>query len=186
MRYFQNKFEDFTVGSDVYIDTDKWKARVEEIVKSVLNGMPPDHRNCDGGLYVGNAGAAYMFYYLANSEMFSSRKADFLENGLIYGKAATDYVERGGHRGDPPCSFILGGAGAVAVYSLLFDTAGNKSKSQKLAEHFVKLADHAKKMNFYPHGSDEVLVGRAGYLSGALTLQQKLGYKVVMMESNRT
>jgi hypothetical protein len=36
------------------------------------------------------------------------------------------------------------------------------------------------RIDFFRHGSDEMLIGRAGYLSGALALQQKLNKKVVM------
>ncbi|XP_060067725.1 lanC-like protein 3 [Ylistrum balloti] len=179
MRYFKNRYEDYKEGSEVYIDQGKWKASIEQTVKSIVHGMPPNPATCDGGLYVGNAGVAYMFYYLSNCDLFSSHKAYFLEQGMMYVKVAMDYVERGGHRGDPPCSFILGSAGTMAVYSLLFHIAGNESKSKKLAEQFAKLADHARPIAFYRYGSDELLVGRAGYLSGALALQQKLGYKAV-------
>ncbi|XP_033741341.1 lanC-like protein 3 [Pecten maximus] len=179
MRNFKNRYEDYTEGSEVFVDQEKWKASIEHLVKSIERGMPPTPANCDGGLYVGNAGVAYMFYYLSNCESFTSRKNDFLELGMAYGKVAMDFVDRGGDRGDPPCSFILGSAGTVAVNSLLYHTAGNESKSKKIAEKFANFADHARPISFYPYGSDELLVGRAGYLSGALALQQKLCYKVV-------
>ncbi|OWF40181.1 LanC-like protein 3 [Mizuhopecten yessoensis] len=185
MRNFKNKYQDFTEGSEVFIDQEKWIGCIEQIVKNIVNGMPPDPANCDGGLYVGNAGIAYMYYYLSNCDLFTQRKTDFLEQGMMYGKVAMDYVERGGDRGNPPCSFILGQAGTIAVNSLLFHTAGNDSKSKKIAEKFASLADHARPISFYPYGSDEILVGRAGYMSGALALQQKLGYKVVSEDTLR-
>ncbi|XP_069125647.1 lanC-like protein 3 [Argopecten irradians] len=176
MRNFTNRYDDYLEGSEVSVDQEKWKACIEQLVKGIERGMPPTPNNCDGGLYVGNAGVAYMFYYLSNCELFAHRRDDFLEQGMMYGKAAMDYVER---RGDPPCSFILGSAGTIAVNSLLYHIAGNESRSRKIAEKFASLADCARPIAFYRYGSDELLIGRAGYLSGVLALYQKLGYKVV-------
>ena len=40
-------------------------------------------------------------------------------------------------------------------------------------------------INFFPPGSDELFVGRAGYLCGSLILNKKLGRTVVSSEVTR-
>ena len=53
-------------------------------------------------------------------------------------------------------------------------------KAEKFAQQYALFVEKCMRIDFFRHGSDEMLIGRAGYLSGALALQQKLNKKVVM------
>ena len=112
MRYFVNKLPDFTPGSRVNIDVAKWKGKVLDITDSIMKGMPPAPDNCVGGLYIGCAGVAYMFRYLASLENFSDEREALLSKARNYVEVSLSYALRE-HNRDPPASFLLGSAGTI-------------------------------------------------------------------------
>ncbi|KAK3097673.1 hypothetical protein FSP39_011995 [Pinctada imbricata] len=178
MRFFVNKFPDFQPDKLVQTERSKWRDNVVSIVKTVVERMPPDQSTCDGGLYVGNSGVGYMLYYLANHSDFADQKDSYLESAFMYAKVNIDYMKRNGFSRDPPAAFVLGQAGVIALCSLLHKTVGDDENSDAYLKQYASLAQACKKIDFFRNGSDELLVGRAGYLSGILTLQQKLGKEV--------
>lgn len=177
MRYFMNKLPDYTPGTSVQIDSPKWKEMTEKVVEKILNARPPSFENCDGGLYVGDAGISYMLYYLSQNSELSSKKDDYLKSAMQYAQVSMEYLKRY-KTNDPPCSFILGKAGVVALGSLLYQTIGDEQSCEKLCKEYEQLSEYCTPIIFR-NGSDELFVGRAGYLCGAMNLQQKLGKKVV-------
>lgn len=54
-----------------------------------------------------------------------------------------------------------------------------KSLTATCVANYVIAAAVCKSVDFLKGGADEFFVGRAGYLAGALYLQQKLGYMPV-------
>ncbi|CAG2202342.1 LanC-like protein 3 homolog,LanC-like protein 3 [Mytilus edulis] len=178
MRYFENKLADYKAGSEVLIDKSKWIGCIESLVNTTFEKLPPSSDSCDGGLYVGNIGVAYMLYYLSKQESFKERKATFLEKAEAYVKVNLEYLSHH-HCKDPPSAFILGPAGITATGCLLAQEEGNISRVDQFGEMYAAAAEKCMKIDFFKHGSDEMLIGRAGYLSGALALQQKLGKKVL-------
>jgi hypothetical protein len=42
---------------------------------------------------------------------------------------------------------------------------GNTSRSEKFAQQYALFVEKCMKIDFFKHGSDEMLIGRAGYLS---------------------
>ncbi|XP_062608845.1 lanC-like protein 3 isoform X1 [Saccostrea cucullata] len=180
MRYFKNRLADFVLEKPVSVDKSKWHDNAIAIVKTILERMPPDPSTCSGGLYVGNSGVGYMLYYLATQESFQSERQDYLEQALMYAKVNMDYIGRGGMRSDPPSSFILGQAGVLVLCSLLYKTIGDEKSSDRYIAQYAQLAEHCKKIDFFGrNGSDELFVGRAGYLCGVLALRQKTGKQVI-------
>jgi hypothetical protein len=75
---------DYKAGSEVVIDRVKWKKYCESIVNTIFEKFPPCSDSCDGGLYVGNIGVAYMLYYLSKHELFQDKKANYLETAESY------------------------------------------------------------------------------------------------------
>lgn len=81
-RYFVNKFADFpgTVGDISYV-----RGLIPEVLKHIEKRCPPQSRqNKDGGLYVGPAGVAYAFYYVADSGLFPEQRQYLLAKALEY------------------------------------------------------------------------------------------------------
>lgn len=177
MRYFKNQFTDYVTGADVQIDRAKWKTCIETVIDTILKNFPPSPDSCDGSLYVGNIGVAYMLYYLSKHEQFREKRTVFLERAEEYVKVNQDFIARRKCK-DPPSAFILGPAGVTATACLLSSAEGNTSRCDKYVEQYGAEAVRCMKIDFFKHGSDEMLIGRAGYLCGLLSLQQNLGRKV--------
>lgn len=178
MRYFKNQFPEYVEGSDVQIDKKKWQSCIESVIDKILKNVPPSIDSCDGSLYVGNIGIAYMLYYLTKNDIFKEKLCVFLEKAEEYVNANQDYIAKGLCK-DPPSAFILGPAGVTATACLLSHAEKNKSRCKKYVEQYVAASAKCMKIDFFKHGSDEMLIGRAGYLSGVLSLQQNLGEKVI-------
>ena len=75
------------------------------------------------GLYVGCAGVAYMFYYLANSEPLQHRREEYLIKARNYIEVALSYSMSKQCR-DPLASFLLGNGGVYAIGALIFHDVG--------------------------------------------------------------
>lgn len=175
MRYFENRFPDFSPGSKVDVNQARWTSQVVQIAESIVQGMPATLENCDGGIYVGNAGIAYMFYCLAQNESFKDMRSSYLEKAVIYGNISQEYVRNSSH---DKASFILGEAGVLAVSSLVYEATGSSSKADRFAQKYAAIADICLPINFLRCGSDELFVGRAGYLCGIMNLNKKLKRQV--------
>ncbi|XP_064627723.1 lanC-like protein 3 [Lineus longissimus] len=174
VRYFKNNLGDFVCGRSAHevegdIDRSYWKKIIKSTVDTILKGQPPRKPGSggDGGLYVGVAGVAYMYYYVAQCEVFSSERYDYLNTARDYIEVALEsaVVEKHDEH-----SFLLGGAGAYAVGSIIFKALGQQDVATKLVNDYARLAKKVVPLNFLRCGSDELFVGRAGYLCGALAL----------------
>ena len=176
-RYFKNPYKDYKIGEDVIIDAKKWKDKINMMLEPICGNMPPTRQHCDGGLYVGNAGIAYMFYHLAQNRALAAQRPMFLESALKYIKVACLYEESTKR---DKASFLLGEAGVAATAALITSAIGGP-QDQTTVKHlnrFVEFAKICKPVNFLRCGSDELFVGRAGYLCGVMNLHKKLGRKV--------
>ncbi|XP_060589848.1 lanC-like protein 3 [Ruditapes philippinarum] len=176
MRYFENKAQDYTPGSSVKIDKQNWMLQISQIAESIVEGMPATIDNCDGGLYVGNAGIAYMFYCLAQNEAFKDMRSTYLEQAVMYTNVSQEYVKSSSR---DKASFILGEAGVQAVSCLVYEASGSSSVAEKFSRKYADLSAVCLPIKFLRCGSDELFVGRAGYLCGAINLHKKLGKQVV-------
>ena len=181
MRYFVNKLADFAAGSHANLDKSRWRTAVLGSLDSIIKGQPPTFKNCDGGLYVGCSGIAYMFYYLANSENFAEQKQELLTRARNYIDVSLSYCESKQNR-DPAAAFLLGNGGVYAVASLIYADIGEKSKSDELNRKYLALSSVCQPVNYLPSGSDELFVGRAGYLCGAVLLNKKFGQVSLLLE----
>ena len=177
MRCFVNNMPDFDPNVRYAIKEKYWKQIILAMVKSIVEGMPPIFHNCDGGLYVGCAGIAYMLDYLANSKPFAEDKSvrqEFLTRARNYADVSLSYASGKANR-DPPAAFLLGSAGVFAVSSLVYSDIAEKKASDELNKKYLALAATCQPVNYLNCGSDELFVGRAGYLCGSLLLNRKFG-----------
>lgn len=175
-RYFKNTMADFVPGTRVspLIDAEHWKTVITNIVDNIVKKMPPTFENCDGSLYVGCAGVAYMLYYVANSEPFADKRQDFLTRARNYIDVSLSYAFNKKNN-DPPPAFLLGNAGPIIVGSMVYADIGEKEASDELLKKLLALAASCGPVNYLPNGSDELLVGRAGFVSGAYAINRKFG-----------
>ncbi|XP_074656099.1 lanC-like protein 3 [Tubulanus polymorphus] len=172
MRYFINKLLDSVpgAGSKIVIDKEYWMNIIESTVdRSILQGQPPTHKNCDGGLYVGCAGVAYSLYYLSRKSVLQRNKDRWLKQAEEYINVSLEFTRSKRNR-DPTTSFLLGAGGVYAVGTLIYNQMGRTELANQLADNYAKLSHHVVPLNFLRCGSDELFVGRAGYLCGAFLL----------------
>ncbi len=174
MRYFKNKYPDFQPGSRVVINYEHWCQKISSLIDSIIAGMPPTFDNCDGGLYVGCPGIVYMLYYVASSEAMGHKKQDYLTRARNYADVSLSYCKSKKCR-DPPAAFLLGSGGTYAVCSLLYSDMGLAQAAQEYKTKYLALSSVCQPVNYLSCGSDELLVGRAGYLCGSLLLNRKFG-----------
>ena len=172
MRYFQNKLKDFVPGSRVVLDHGYWKNVVVSMANSIVEKMPPTFDNCGGHVYVGCAGVSYMFYYLANTEALKDMKQELITKARNYTDVALSFTMNK-HNKDPPPAFLLGNAGAYLVGALVYNSIGESKLCEEQLKKYKALSSMCLPLDYLGNGSDEFLVGRAGYLYGALLLNSK-------------
>ena len=173
-RFFKNTLQDFVPGSRVIINQSYWVPKIKNLVDATVKEMPPTFENCDGSLYVGCAGIAYMLDYIASIEDFADVKGDYLTKAKNYAEVSLSYCKSKKSR-DPPAAFLLGPAGAHAIGSLISADIGEKDVAAEYNKKYLALSSVCEPINYLDCGSDELLVGRAGYLCGALLLNRKFG-----------
>jgi hypothetical protein len=181
MRFFKNPYPELEPGTRVELDAPKWKPIILQYADAIVQNMPPTFENCDGGLYVGCAGVAYMFYYMAQSTIFPERRDELLTKARNYTDVVLSYCASKGNR-DPRAAFLLGSGGVYAIACLVYDALGKHNASTELKRKYKALGASCTHMDYLGCGSDEFLVGRAGYLYGAALLNKKF-VEVVPQES---
>ncbi|XP_022094787.1 lanC-like protein 3 [Acanthaster planci] len=192
MRYFTNRLPDYTAGSPVDIPHAQLRGRVASIVDAVVQHVQPRHlRNCEGGLYVGAAGIAYALWYITQTGQFPKEALRYQGLCKQYLVGSVEYEKR--NKKEAGASFLCGACGVDAVGALYDHTSSSQSEgssSHAAAQFLESYANFAKictPMNFLgPCGSDELLVGRAGYLCGVQLLAQKLGKQVLSQETTNS
>lgn len=145
-------------------------------VDKVLKKIPVDISDCDGGLYDGPAGVAYMLYHVGECPLFSDHRDVYLKTAKQIIDASVKYVDAEPDK-NMRAAFLLGGAGVYAVAAMIYKSLGLADFVKPLTK-FRNLWEVCAPINFLECGSDELFVGRAGYLCGALVLKQKLGIEV--------
>nr|XP_026696073.1 lanC-like protein 3 isoform X1 [Ciona intestinalis] len=172
-RYFENPF----LGMEpTYKDTthEDYKSRVIEMVDKILHNLKPTPANGKGGIYVGTAGIAYMFYYLARSGLYPDHKERFLNAAKSYIESALEYDRSNISSKRKQIGFLHGEGGVHAVAALVFYYIGDKKASDKHLKVYQSSSLCCKDAEY-----DELFVGRAGYLLGVLLLQRHLKTEVL-------
>lgn len=145
-------------------------------VDKVLKKVPVDISDCDGGLYDGPAGVAYMLYHVSECPLFSEQRGFYLKTAKHIIDAAAKYADAEPDK-NMRAAFLLGGAGIYAVAAMIYRSLGLADFVKPLTR-FRNLWEVCAPISFLECGSDELFVGRAGYLCAALVLRQKLGIEV--------
>ncbi|XP_077338705.1 lanC-like protein 3 [Lithobates pipiens] len=180
-RCFPNLFSDYKgslvpgQGSDV--------GDVIRTIDSIVQQLPAQGGQ-EGGLYGGLAGVAYMLYHVSQCPAFSAHRDTYLRRAGSIIEACVLHYDR---ELDPEtrASFLLGGAGVYAVAAMIYKAAGRADYTKPL-DRFRELGDVCMPLGFLDCGSDELFVGRSGYLCAALVLRHKLDMEVLKPAQIRT
>jgi len=177
-RFFENTFPELGAAQEVKVDKDLWEARIRELLESVRRSEAGEKTpsKYDGGIYVGSAGIAYMLWY---QTIKMPSLGDHMGTAKELALAHFRFCESADH--NDPCSrlgFFLGNTGVFAVSAAIAHTLGDP-RLEKYLQLFRAAAEDFLAADPLGVGSDELLVGRAGYLTGCLWLQAKIGQQVL-------
>ncbi|CAG7723925.1 unnamed protein product [Allacma fusca] len=136
--------------------------------------------DCDGGIYVGAAGITYAYLHIYNV-LNDQERQYFLPLAQKLYERHVKYVEmhtvvKSSKKDVDSVGFLLGKAGFYAVGAVFGKIMGNRELLNQSLTNYIDAASVCKPIEFLQCGSDELFVGRAGYLFGALWLQEKLGH----------
>lgn len=174
--FFDNNYGDHAVVS---LSDKTIVMKIHQIYEKILAKNKPAPENGKGGLYTGCGGIAYMFYRLAtcgNYDLESSKK--FLDYAELYiDNALKHYRTR--MSDDQKVPFITGCSGVWVVAALIYDKLDQPRKALDYIRRYKNLAGVCLQKRFSNHGCDELFVGRAGYIQGALLLNKELCQEVI-------
>ncbi|XP_059473543.1 lanC-like protein 3 homolog [Neocloeon triangulifer] len=168
-RYFPNNLP---IGEDCVLSKSVLKCSVIEKYETIVQKQQADPQDAEGGLYVGIAGIGYLCYHLSKSPIFQDSKGALQSKAKEYLEAALEAGrhKKGNSRDDT--AFILGNAGLYAICAAVFNDDG-------FLRDYAKGLSNCLKTNFISCGSDELFVGRAGYVMGILWLRKTLQQPVI-------
>lgn len=171
-RYFPNKSPDYQgCESSAEVLQEFTKTFVEKIVQDIEKSIQPTKKTAQEGLYLGTTGISYMYYHLSKNPAFIPQRTRYLTKALQYLAPAIE-ISKQSSKLDIP-SFILGNCGIYAVASVIYHAFNNKTQSDHFRQLYQDAANICKEPNFLNCGSDELFVGRAGYILGALWLENE-------------
>ncbi|CAH2089293.1 unnamed protein product [Euphydryas editha] len=171
VRFFPNPYEDYKPGEVLPLNKDEIISQVNEIIGNITKRLQPTHKNVEGGLYVGVTGVSFMFYYLSKNPLLSENKEKYIEKALEYLSPALE--TSAGER----TSFLLGDAGTYALSAVLMKEIGDNQFADNV-KAYKSLYNYYLNPKFLKCGGDELFVGRAGYLAGALWISREMQVQI--------
>jgi len=173
-RHFTNNFPSIGQPKE---DANFWRDRIGDILNAIFANEKRISKDCDGGLYVGLGGVGFAMWYLYklfNNKEYLSKAGQYVNINKEY------YNNRRLNAGDR-LGFLLGKAGITALSAVIAKDSGEDISSQ--TADYVSCVQPFLQPDPLGCGSDEVLVGRAGYILGALWLREVFGQDIVPLQS---
>ncbi|CAG5865727.1 unnamed protein product [Menidia menidia] len=176
-RCFANRFSDYRGALLPGQTAEAVVPAIVSTIERILQKVPVDLSDCDGGLYDGPAGVAYMLYHASECPALCAQRGLYLRSAKRIADASVRWADAEPD-GNTRAAFLLGGAGIYAVAALIYKAMGLADFVKPLTK-FRNLWEVCAPISFLECGSDELFVGRAGYLCAALVLKQKLGIEIL-------
>lgn len=180
-RYFENIMSDQENTEDIALSQQEY---VPVLLQIIHKNCPPLPEHTNGALYVGAAGIAYAFYHVAQSGLFEDKKEQFLTTAEKYIKISLREIKKT----DPAsngigASLLLGHTGIFVVAALIYEALGLHNLRNENVQGVFKMHKYCVPMNFFPNGSDELFVGRAGFLAACDLLNRRIGRTIISNET---
>jgi hypothetical protein len=170
-RYFENPYTDFNELKHPSLDelirsNPEWAEYARETSLQCMKNLKPKPKSkyCDSGVYTGNLGLIYMCYRLLESKIipqYEKQIKDYMINCL---NANIEYYNSPSHRANREIAYIVGKGGFYVMACLVSKALKNQSDLRKYSSEYANLAAICETVDFLRQGSDELFVGRAGYL----------------------
>ena len=183
MRYFHNPYPSFSSAPAeeraAAFPPSAASARIVDIVEKIDRGSNGIAREIDGAVYVGPAGVAYALLHVAGTGVFQD-SSPLLQRADSYIRANYDYAEkRAPRRRGEKVGFLIGYSGVYAVDAAVGKALGDEGRTRRSLAKFNEIAGLAVEGAC---NSDELLVGRAGYVCGSLWLNRTVSGGAVPAE----
>lgn len=170
-RFFPNLLPELMNGEKIEVPEDDIKDALLNIVQNIQKSLKPTEENGRDGLYLGTGGISYMYYHLSKIPLLGEFRMEFLETAVRYivpAVKSVEFTERACHAG-----LLLGSAGVYAVAAVVFKATNQQEESKKYQAFYYDAASTCKITNYLHCGSDELFLGRAGYVAGALWMAKE-------------
>lgn len=174
-RYFPNTAAEYNHALPKIVEI-PGKHLIDEInimVENIRTNLKPMELNGEDGLYLGTAGVAYMFYHLSKVPTLHEQRSAFLNDASEYIKPSLAISQKYANRKNDVPSFILGNCGVYAIAAAIYNNTGDIERRDFFRKLYYDAAYTCKDLRFLDCGSDELFVGRAGYICGALWLAKE-------------
>lgn len=112
-----------------------------------------------------------MFLKLHQSQIYEDLNQSNLKNAKLFSDRSKLGLSR---NPEDFCSFLCGNAGIFAVSAIINKNLNNITGFKEDINNFLYGFSVCQRVNFNNNGNDEILFGRAGYLSGIFWLNQFL------------
>ncbi|XP_014482448.1 PREDICTED: lanC-like protein 1 isoform X2 [Dinoponera quadriceps] len=173
-RYYRNQFDDYASSGNLNIVVndgsmihDAFKSVLTVETKKLMEILEENERmwlsRDDYSVYTGSAGIAYTFYHYGKSF-----------NDAAYIKKATGLLERcvTKFKSRHEITFLTGVVGPLALTAVILHSQRKEEEAKQLILKLKSLATYViEKRSDVP---DELLYGRAGYLSGLLYINANI------------
>ncbi|RNA44226.1 lanC 3 [Brachionus plicatilis] len=175
-RFFPNPYSDYKPVQNVTVNdlvNQKYcKEYMEEKASECILHLKPNSSSkyCSGKVYTGNLGLVFMCYKLLSNDQFENNSNQLKHYVKSCIAANEEYVEINPYSGSKDIAFFSGKGGLYIMGFIASKILGEENHAQRYAQHYANLARICETIDFLPNGSDELFVGRAGYLCGLLLL----------------
>jgi hypothetical protein len=120
------------------------------------------------------SGIAYMFLKLHQSPLATSFPAA-LRNAKMFIEHSKKFISK---KEQDKASFLCGNSGIFTVSAIINHTQNQVSEYNEDKKNLMAGFQICQKINYNKYGSDEILFGRAGYLSGLYWFNQNVQDKI--------
>lgn len=127
-------------------------------------------------------GIAFMFLRLCQTNELV-RETFAQENAQRYINRAKRNARHYSRSRDERCAFLCGNAGIYAVSAAISELNQNRDTLQQDLKDFEQGFEACKPIDYNTNGGDELLVGRAGFLSGVYWLNETIRPKPFSSEA---
>lgn len=171
-RYFPNPYEDYDYGKNLNYDQLVNRQYVVNFIRDTaflcMNNCKPKSsaKYCEGSVYTGNLGLVFMCYKCITSDGINEQDKQHMLNYLNNCVKANEiYYATNETRQSKDVSYLCGKGGFYAMAALACRLLKSEQECMEYAQKFTSLAKICEPIDFLSKGSDELFVGRAGFLA---------------------
>ncbi|CAH8869469.1 unnamed protein product [Trichobilharzia szidati] len=177
-RYFKNPYRDVLSETEPLLLNPSYALqKAVTCIRMCIENTGLTPRTFDGCLYTGYIGVAWAALYISQHEVpleirkyLLEKSTHFVDSALMHSN--DDMISKHSRSKENLLSFLLGQAGIWLTAITMYQHSGDIEKRDSFIRKYAELADHYKPPVIFQQGSDEIFIGRAGYLLGIATLRQ--------------